>query len=953
MLKPSDSQNITSSCELFTPYGITPGLVKQVREKFQSEISMNELSRNIQSGVKHHSATARLTCAYQNLLHRDNGIQRHNTYPNRRIQSTGRVSDLPTPTSLTVYKVNERPRAESFLDTLKPSRESFASQVSVGEGGKSTAPVHPNEYRTQTAISGHRIENTSRYNGLPSNISSVERDEGRPINHDLLNSNENKNKPKESKASSSTKNSTRTDFKQPAILPKPSKSELSKDSLVNFMIPRGYQGSKRSSQYVYNADEHSFSQKSENPPSEKTKNRSLQGGYTLFNNQACSENPGHKNTTIRINTRNHTIADPFARLSDNYPNHTTIKSKNSSNINSAYDSWRKDGEGDKNKVSSTFKKSYRPSESIARKKSTTGDTTQAVTEPVRSNSVCPCSSHFDGDPCHTTPSEIVNDSKTTKPISTSVTSSSLSFTSQSFHNIQSERNFSQVRRNHLQSENSSYSGTEDSSLSLVKPEKSHQDLNDKDDTEIFTAVRAVPHRSTVCTEKSNPLMNKSKFNLPAATNLYIKGSELPGNISSKKVNTFPTDIREPIKSTTADMDFPNVSTNELGVTSKNIVVGQTHTENSEKTFLGENNSHHKANEKVSNLPYHKRQINYTILDSVMGEMEQLFSGKQTNTQRKVSRIHSFAREKAMQCREEKENNENNCANDSNLEKTSEASGLDNKSIANGLDNYSNVETIPSVSQPKNERQSESFQAAFRAVEKHLKLFSGTEDYQSLKPSKISNGISENIIKNGNNSQPVCPATEERPADPCNPIHGKSVTNNDDKLKKHQNAFNQYNSIKITTSTKESVVQNDHVSEDQNNDINQFVDCENRSDSSVTDSQQLISHPRTLFPRPQWSPNLSYYMWSSIQNNKTSCTRSYDIMNRSISNTDGINTYRLMPAGQISQTTRHFPRLSTAEIPCERPKSAPVKNCRKKINLDCKTYSVHYPGLLANGNMNIC
>ncbi|RTG84375.1 uncharacterized protein DC041_0012818 [Schistosoma bovis] len=186
-----------------------------------------------------------------------------------------------------------------------------------------------------------------------------------------------------------------------------------------------------------------------------------------------------------------------------------------------------------------------------------------------------------------------------------------------------------------------------------------------------------------------------------------------------------------------------------------------------------------------------------------------------------------------------------------------------------------------------------------------------------------------------------------------PIHGKSVTNNDDKLKKHQNAFNQYNSIKITTSTKESVVQNDHVSEDQNNDINQFVDCENRSDSSVTDSQQLISHPRTLFPRPQWSPNLSYYMWSSIQNNKTSCTRSYDIMNRSISNTDGINTYRLMPAGQISQTTRHFPRLSTAEIPCERPKSAPVKNCRKKINLDCKTYSVHYPGLLANGNMNIC
>ncbi|CAH8449955.1 unnamed protein product [Schistosoma margrebowiei] len=938
MHKPSDSQNTTSSCELFTPYGITPGLVKQVREKFQSEISMNELSRNIHSGVKHHSATARLTCAYQNLLHNDNGIQRHNTYPNRRIQSTGRVSDMPTPASLTVYKVNGRPRAERLLDTLKSSRESFTSQVSVGESGKCTAPVHPNEYRTQTAITGHGVENKSRYNNVPSNISSVERGESFPINHNLLNSNENQNKPKESEASSSTKNSTRTDFKQPAILPKPSKSELSKDSLVNFMIPRGYEGSKRSSQYVYSADEHSFSQKSENPPSEKTKNRSLQG---------------HRNTTIRINTRNHTIADPFARLSDSYPNHTTIKSKNPSNINSASDSWGKDDKGDKNKVSSKFNKSNRPSEYIDRKKSTAGDTTQAVTEPVRSNSVCPCSSHLNGDPYHTTRSVIVNDPKTTKPISKSVTSSSLSSTLQSFHNIHSERNFSQVRRNRLQSENSSYSGTEDSSLSLVKPEKPHQDLNDKDDTDIFTAVRAVPRRSTVCTAKRNSLMNKSKLNLPAETNLYIKDSELPGNITSKKVNTLPTDNREAIKSATADMNFPNVSTNELGETSKNIVVGQIHTEDAEKTFLGENNSHHKANEKMSNLPYHKRQINYTILDSVMGEMEQLFSGKQTNTQRKLSRIHSFAREKAMQCREEKENNEDNCANDSNLVKTSEASGLDNKSTANGLENYSNVETISSVSQPKNERQSESFQAAFRAVEKHLKLFSGTEDSQSLKPSKISNDISENIIKNGNNSQLVCPATEKRPGDPCNPIHGKSVTNNDDKFKKHQNAFNQFNSIKITTSTKESVVQNDHVIADQNNDINQLVDCENRSDSSVTDSQQLISHPRTLFPRPQWSPNLSYYMWSSIQNNQTSCTGSYDIMNRSISNTDGINTDRLIPAGQISQTTRHFPRLSTAEIPCERPKSAPVKNCRKKINLECKTYSVHYPGLLANGNMNIC
>ncbi|CAI2723518.1 unnamed protein product [Schistosoma spindalis] len=938
MPKRSDSPNTSSACEPFTPYGIAPGLVKQVREKFQSEISMNELSKNIHSGVKHHSATARLTFAYQNMLHNDNGIQRHNTYPNRRIQTSGRVSELPTTASLTVDKVSGRPRAESFLDTLKSSRESPESQVSLRESGKSTPPVHPNECRIQTAICGHRVENTSRYNHVQSNISSVERDENRPKNQDLLNFNENQKKPKESEASSSTKCNTRTDFKQPAVLPKPSKSELSKDSLVNFMIPRGYQGSKRTSQCVYNADEHSFTQKSENSPSERAKSRSLQG---------------HRNTTIKINTRNPTIADPFASPSDSFPNHTTIKSKNASNSNSACDLCRKDSEGDKNKVFSTFKKYNRPSESIARRKSAADDATQAVTEPVHSNSVCPCSSHLNGDPCHTTQSVIVNGLKTTKPIPTSVTPSSVSSTLQSFHNSQSERNFSQVRRNHFQGEHSSYSETENSSLSLIKPEKPHQDLNGKNDTEIFTAVRTVPYKNSVSTEKNNSLGHNSKFNLTTATQLSIKGSELPGNISSKKVNTLPTDSKEPNKSTIADINLPSISINGLGETSMNIAVDQTHTEDAKKTFPGENNPHHKANEKMSNLPYHKRQVNYTILDSVMGEMEQLFSGKQTNTQRRLSRIHSFAREKAMQCREEKENNEHNYANDSNPEKTSEARGLDNKSTANGLDNYNNVETISSVSQPKNERQSESFQAAFRAVEKHLKLFSGTEDSQSLKPSKISNDIPENIIKNGNNCQPVFPAKVKHPADPCNPIHGKSVTNNDDKFKKHQNAFSQFNSIKITTSTKESVVQNDHVNEDQNNDINQFVDCENRSDSSVTDSQQLISHPRTLFPRPQWSPNLSYYMWSSVQNNKTFCTRPSSFMNRSISNTDGINIDRSMPSGQISQTTRHFPRLSTTEIPCERPKSAPVKNCKKKINLDCKTYSVHHPGLLTNGNMNIC
>ncbi|XP_018651430.1 putative starp antigen [Schistosoma mansoni] len=720
MLKPSDSPNVSAACEPFRPYGIAPGLVKQ----------------------------------------------RHNTYPNRRIQSAGRASDLPTPASLTVHRLNGRPRTENFLNTLKPSRESPASQVSLRDCGKSTPPVHANEYRTQTAICGHRVENISGYNTVSSNMSSVGRDKSFSGNRDLLNFNENKNKPKESEPSSFTKNNIRTDFKHPAILPKPSKSELSKDSLVDFMIPRGYQGSKRSSQCIYSADERFFTKKSENPSTENAKSRSLEGGYTLFSNQACLADPDQKNATIKTNTRNHTIANPFVRLNDSYPNHTTIKSKNASNSNSTSDLWGKD-EDERIKVSSTFTKSNKPLESIACKRSTTSDTTQVVTEPVNSNSVCPRSSRLNGNPYHTAQPVIVNGPKTTKPISTSVKLSSVSPPLQPFSKIQSGRKFSQVKRKLFQSENSNYSEAEDSSLPIIKPEKSHQNLNDKEDTEIFTAVRTVQQRNTVSTEKSNSVLSKSKFNLTPATKPSIKGSELPGNISSKKVDAHPTDIREPIKSAVVDINVSNASTNGLDETSKNTVVDQSHKEDTEKTYPGENNKHHKANEKLSNLPYHKRQVNYTILDSVMGEMEQLFSGKQTNTQSKLSRIHSFAREKAMQCREERENNEHNDANDSNLAKTPEEGGVDkNSTTAFDSDSYSNIETISSVPQPKNERQSEGFQAALRAVEKNLKLFSGTEDSQSLKSNKIDD-VSENIIKDGSNSQIVCPATEKRSAHPCN------------------------------------------------------------------------------------------------------------------------------------------------------------------------------------------
>ncbi|CAH8443299.1 unnamed protein product [Schistosoma turkestanicum] len=169
-----------------------------------------------------------------------------------------------------------------------------------------------------------------------------------------------------------------------------------------------------------------------------------------------------------------------------------------------------------------------------------------------------------------------------------------------------------------------------------------------------------------------------------------------------------------------------------------------------------------------------------------------------------------------------------------------------------------------------------------------------------------------------------------------PVNIQIVINKDDKFKKHQNVLNQFNSIKITNPTNESAVQNNHVSEIQSNTTDRSITSETFSDSSVSDSQQSISTSRTSFPRPKWTPIFNQYTWSSVHNDKTDYIRSTCTMNRSVSNTDGINTEQNMPNKIYSQSIKHFPRLSTAEIVCERPKSAPVKNALRRSLLCSST-----------------
>ncbi|CAH8443331.1 unnamed protein product [Schistosoma turkestanicum] len=649
---------------------------------------------------------------------------------------------------------------KTSLDTVKTNKASTLPQVRLEKVAKCSSSAHPNEFRPQTAICGHQCENFSRYHTVSSNTSSLEQNRSHFKEYDFFKPDTNENKPKESERSLVTKFRARIDFKQPALLPKPTKSELNKDPLINFMVPRGFRGGTQSSQYAYNTNEHLLTQKSENLSSENLKTGNHQSGYSLPNNQVCNDKSSQKNTVNKTSAGKHLNTNSLMEASDRNTNHATMKLTNTSKLYSSLMVRRKDGIGDNTEIPSAFNKPNKVSESIVSKRGTTSNTAQSVTEPATHNPVRHYSHNVNEKSSNTARPTGITESTTTNSVSLSSPStipSSLQLSS----NNQPESDPPKLKNKLSPGKNGTYSKVTNNALSHKKLEEKNQNSNDKKEGEIFTAIKTIQHKSVVNTEESDPALYNSKFNFTnttATTQLPPKGSELPGNKSPKRMNTLPIGINESTRMTVTDINSADVSKHKLTGPSENTAVSQFHTE---KTYSSESKPLHKPNEKKDNLPYHKRQVNYSILDSVMGEMEQLFAGKQTNTPSKLSRIHSFAREKAMQCREENSDNEDNPTNASKLLKPPDVNDVNKTLTPHDLDSCKDMKTSSSVPQHKNGRQSERFQAALQAVEKNFRPIPVTEDVKSPKPSKVDGDIIGNHIKN------VCPSIEKCSADLCN------------------------------------------------------------------------------------------------------------------------------------------------------------------------------------------
>ncbi|KAK4472400.1 hypothetical protein MN116_003657 [Schistosoma mekongi] len=934
MLIPPNPLNCQTACEPFIPYGIAPGLVKQVREKFQSEISMQELSKNPQPRVKHHSATARLTCAYENYMHNGNGVQRHNTYPNRRIQSSGRVSDTSSPTGLTRYL-----KSKNYTDTLKIDTKSPTPLVS-NENAKSNPTVYSNEYRLQTAPNKYQLDNINGYSNTSSNISGIVHNRSHPNNQNALKYNESENKQKESDAFLAAKYNMRNDFKQPAVLPKPQKCDLTNDSLINLLAPRGFEARKQLNQHTYSDKEHLRTLKSENVPNKNLKSRSLQNIHTLSNDRSRLEKSDQKNMTIKISERSPVHSNPPIQQTDNNHSHRSTKYKNSVDRNSPSDLSSKhvvNAICNSSEIFPTLNKYNKATENMVNGIKALGNSKQIDKEPVCSTITCNHSPCLNGIPNHKVGTVVSSSSKATSSLSFPRTPSILSFPLQFVRNNQPKNTDSHVKKKPLTGK--------PSDCSLPKKDLKqkelceHQYVNNKEDRETFFSAETAKSKTSVFTKESNTTLHRNKCNTNNTTQLSHKRFCLPGNVSSKAENNLFADATEKSKPTNLNMNPSNQS--------KDIAVIQSSIECLGKVSSEESKSSSKLKEKNTSLPYHKRQVNYTILDTVMGEMEQLFSGKQTYSQNKLSRIHNFAREKAMQYREEKCSDEDNQINVSTAVKTPETNDADQKALVQGAGNHNNTASNNSGLYLENEKQSERFQAALRAVEKNLKLFSADEDAHSSKLSRVNDKV-ENLVESASSNQSACSIVEKYPADQCNPTHIKITINKENKCVNHQNALNEQYSTKIT-SIKELSVQNEQTSEIQSNSTNRSIDFEVSSETSVTDSQQSISPSRTSFPRPQ--PCIDSCIWPANQNNKTYIQSTYTT-NRSFNNINEMNTNQNTLSRKVSQITKHFPRLSTIEIPCERPKSAPVKNGIRKINYDCKDYSVHQPRLLTNGNINV-
>ncbi|CAH8437616.1 unnamed protein product [Heterobilharzia americana] len=759
----------SAACEPFKPFGIEPGLVKQVREKFQSEISMRELSRNLQNGMKHHSATARLTSAYHNLLHNEGGILRHNTYPNRRIQSAGKISDSSNSTDVDI-KALSKPLNVEKRSLINKNKRNTGNPENATVPIKNFLDATKSDYRPETAVFRNNSVSVCEYQDRSSHKSSGANEGTCRKSSTFPKLNGYGSKLKETITPSKSINKPHVEFKQPVVPPKPSKSELSKDPLVNFGIPKGYQATKQSSQSIYNADEFHYTCNSSNSPNEDRRSKSPRLKFEVYSSPLNSETTCRGGTTIKIDTR--TIQNAGSPTKHTESNYGYMPKNFNFPTNSNHTANESNGQpltlgNDALPTSSKYSKELKCPLSKA---DAASDGTQKPPAHTQ-KSIVNSSAQPNGILKTSVSSVIISDPKVSSSASVSTTSSNVPSPSQSLFNIQNG-NFSphSVKKN--------LSNEINCNKTFVKNGEHSECEKTSDNFEkigiSFPFNGEISNKTSSPTRRITSLPHKSEFKTNTLTQVlpsHIKFN--PDDVMKASVSSVETGESE--KSPDFIKDSTVLERNEVKKQSHDKVAGYFSSQDAGKVHLSEFDTTPKDKIRSCSLPYHKRQVNHSVLDSVMGEMEQLFSGKQTNALSKQPRILSFAREKAMQYREEKENDLDNPAKFGNVMESTETSVNDQKTVAQNPNEHAPTASTSS----KQQRQSESFQAALQAVEKNLKLTSATENNQSSNFETVANDSIKRTSRSFVTIRPGFPAVKTSLAEECNNI-------SQDLLRYHEN-----------------------------------------------------------------------------------------------------------------------------------------------------------------------
>ncbi|CAH8832894.1 unnamed protein product [Trichobilharzia szidati] len=740
-----------STNEPFIAYGIQPGFVKQVREKFQSEISMHELSKNSQSFTKHHSATARLASEYENILHNELRIQRHNTYPSRRIQSAGRVSDSSYSSNRNTHEFS-RP---SDRENLSPSND---LKKNINSQGNSNGISQSHSNQTATITRNHSVK-LCRFD----DDSSVKKKEmysnrySKSFSFSKLSGFGNNSR--EFAPVSHINNKPNFEFKQPATLPKPTKSELMQDPLVNFMIPRGFQANNQFSQRAYDTDAFNNTRKSPQLLADNVEGDKLNLNNHLHNNLATQGKHLKGNKTIKIdprNTQNSSLPfKPVGNIHMDNPQNTKL-------LDDSYEA------GNKNQINSNIRTTmgdgHKSMEYLNTKENNHGGKMHVIRTVSQGNIVHKTNSKS-GDFQTLVLPVVSSESRNNTTSSGSVPPTSILSPSQSqFNIVNGNTSYSSKRNTHSEpicnftSANSTIYSTK--LTQNLKKRETHDDGN-----QISLHPDGSPNNGNLPAAEAPPALHKSEFkvsNVPQVTHLSTKHNE---EVSVS--NTTPHSSG-PINSTKSPL--PVNPENIDRVESKHHAVGENgcSPENTDKITASESDTACKQNVKSSNLPYHKRQVKCSILDSVMGEMQQLFAGKQTKTPSKKAKIHDFAREKAMQCREEREDDMNNLPKSTNVTESTENEVAEpnpdiriaDTSASTAVDNF------------KRQKQSKSFQSALLAVEKNLKLVRFSEGNDS---SNLVSATDEGTKHCGQNVNGSLPADSDMRKNIFEPYNSPSTT----------------------------------------------------------------------------------------------------------------------------------------------------------------------------------